>query len=773
MVTVVKNLQQQEKRIVVISKAGKLLDNGYQVIPITSDNTPCVKGYLNDDVFFDSGIAVRWKKQFPEAGLALVCGKNDVYCLDVDIDDYSLSSKLQRVIKRKWENVAVRKCNDPRFAILFRAIGDLKDVSNASSAGYKIDGKGKLQQIELIGHKLITVYGQHRETGNTYKWTRNCTPLKNHIEDLPELDLSDVKKVFAFLEKHVPDNFKLVSNSSESRQQETEVTFDNVKPKKIYSDSQVEAILLKARGDERDDWLRVGMALHQHSNASKEGLRRWNDWSSQFQSYQGMEDCRKQWKGFRTGGGVTMQTVEYLLKKEEVNPEKLLQEYVKNLVVIKQTLEIGDLEKLANESVSPIASVKFANSHIFYPTEVTDGRTGEKKEKMIPIMDAWRVAHVRTICHDKAYLPVRQRLLQGHWKNKQELYYNIYEAPMTERTARNDLIPQFLEHINYLFSGSGDTEWMLSWMAQLVQEPQIRYRVAPLSISTFHGTGRGWLTNVLHELVGMANMTTLTKMSELVRDGAKNGFMNNSVLCVVAETHAGDKKYAVDDRLRNILGDNFQNVDVKYGAQEDKQVFTRFFFQSNHVDALVLDDVDTRIEVFINRKLPKSREYYDKLYRLLEDQSFLNQVYTYLMDYEINYSWLKASRRTPARETLIKATKSKTANAFFEFKMVVGEGMFIEQMLEEFIAEYIAMFHENDSLENFINRKEMVVLQREQLQTSSMKKLSNRTYRIKCFRQHDLTSMTDKEIKKSVARSKRNIKLFFEQHEKSATDDNV
>ena len=54
----------------------------------------------------------------------------------------------------------------------------------------------------------------------------------------------------------------------------------------------------------RDDWLRIGMALHAESEGSEEGLQVYQEWSSQWHGYDaGATEAA--WESFRAGGGVT------------------------------------------------------------------------------------------------------------------------------------------------------------------------------------------------------------------------------------------------------------------------------------------------------------------------------------------------------------------------------------------------------------------------------------------------------------------------------------
>ena len=54
----------------------------------------------------------------------------------------------------------------------------------------------------------------------------------------------------------------------------------------------------------RDDWIRVGMAIHHEYGGSEEGFRLWDAWSRQGEKYVG-SDMRACWSSFTPGSGIT------------------------------------------------------------------------------------------------------------------------------------------------------------------------------------------------------------------------------------------------------------------------------------------------------------------------------------------------------------------------------------------------------------------------------------------------------------------------------------
>jgi hypothetical protein len=68
----------------------------------------------------------------------------------------------------------------------------------------------------------------------------------------------------------------------------------------------------------RDEWIRVGMALHHETDGSEDGFQLWNDWSSNGYKYPSEEALRGQWDSFErrrgsVGRQVTMATVKRMV----------------------------------------------------------------------------------------------------------------------------------------------------------------------------------------------------------------------------------------------------------------------------------------------------------------------------------------------------------------------------------------------------------------------------------------------------------------------------
>lgn len=57
----------------------------------------------------------------------------------------------------------------------------------------------------------------------------------------------------------------------------------------------------------RDDWIKVGMAIHHETDGSHQGLALWDEWSQESVKYQGLDDLEQCWRSFHdTPDGITV-----------------------------------------------------------------------------------------------------------------------------------------------------------------------------------------------------------------------------------------------------------------------------------------------------------------------------------------------------------------------------------------------------------------------------------------------------------------------------------
>jgi len=93
---------------------------------------------------------------------------------------------------------------------------------------------------------------------------------------------------------------------------------DKEKTDIAYSTEELVGLLENLDPDcDRDQWLRIGMAVHSASDGGRQGIEVWNDWSAKGEKYQGQKDIVTCWRSFH-GSGIT---VDYLLMHQIADVE--------------------------------------------------------------------------------------------------------------------------------------------------------------------------------------------------------------------------------------------------------------------------------------------------------------------------------------------------------------------------------------------------------------------------------------------------------------------
>lgn len=221
----------------------------------------------------------------------------------------------------------------------------------------------------------------------------------------------------------------------------------------------------------------------------------------------------------------------------------------------------------------------------------------------------------------------------------------------------------FFDHVRYLFPIDAEYKWILQWIAHGIQNPADRCQVTPLHISIPHGTGRGSLTNMLILLYGSWNCATANILDLSRATNDFNGqFLNEKLLVFIHEVQQRKGRYEIDSDMRSILSDRYLDINNKYGTRGSERVFVNFMMFSNHPDALVLTELDRRINVLTGPEHIMPSEYYDNLIKYIEDAEEerhlgLPNVFYWMLGLDLSDFNSQRAPDSPARKRMIAAGK--------------------------------------------------------------------------------------------------------------------
>ncbi|MDN3696394.1 DUF5906 domain-containing protein [Vibrio cortegadensis] len=162
------------------------------------------------------------------------------------------------------------------------------------------------------------------------------------------------------------------------------------------------------------------------------------------------------------------------------------------------------------------------------------------------------------------------------------------EDPLVQKMC----VEPFIELINRLTIGSGDTEWLMCWMAHMIQKPEERPSVHPL-FRTEHGVGKNVLVErVLNKL--LCKQTVTTNLKEI--RGTHSESVANNLLVFVDESKA--KGMNVYLEMKSLLTTSEVLVNPKHVRPYKQEIFSRFMFADNTQGrAFNIEQEDRRIYV--------------------------------------------------------------------------------------------------------------------------------------------------------------------------------
>jgi len=617
-----------------------------------------------------------WARAAPEGqGVGIRCG--EVVAIDVDVYDEEVAQKVYDFIQSRFGcELVVRVGQAPKFLIPCRTDETIRKMYTATYS----DVFGVDHRVEFLGKgQQFVAYHKHPKTQEEYFYDSAKSLHEVGVSDLPTIDADFIQELIRHFDTIIPDDWEK-KHSGNAASQDNNDPFAGVATKADYTEDETISMMTTLPNDnlDYDSFLNVGMALHHQFDGSHEGFELWDNWGAK-SAKNNTELNSYKWDSFGNNTSlnpVTLATVIKLsnelavkeVKKEIVGdvpvPEEAfeLKGFLTRYAYMPEDNQVLDLKRPIEYSLIKVDSFKnlTANRRTSVPAPTN---ADPDKEKLVPTWQLWLTNENRMTVEGTTYSPgADKRIVKAR---DGRLLANMAHFPEHSKTADEDLSP-FLSHMSYLIPDEKQREWFMGWLAFNVQKPETRCKVTPLHVSTAHRTGRGWVVKLIESLLGVWNVSKI-KMDAACGEGSKGQYddhLHRTLVCCIEEVKATDKRYSVSDNLRDILTEPRLNVNLKYGGKATIDVFTNFFWMSNHEDAVVLPAEDKRIHVIEGPREARTKEYYDFLYQWLDEPENVASVWNYLKTIPFDdFEWTVAPD-TPARDKMIEFTMTSTEDAF-------------------------------------------------------------------------------------------------------------
>ena len=351
-------------------------------------------------------------------------------------------------------------------------------------------------------------------------------------------------------------------------------------------------------------------------------------------------------------------------------PEPNIEVFLVRYVYVTEGDRVIDLE--ASQGVAPMRVQEFKNLTASCVAEVVGPRGGTKT---ISVASEWMRSPSRITVSSVGYKPGAGRV---YTDDGGVVKYNSFHWPLhAGAPIENPEVDLLLNHLEYLIPDADERKLFIQFLAHMMQHPEERPKIVPLIIAQEHGTGRGWITEMMISVLGMWNSGT-AKMAELAGEGSSGQFQNalkDNLLVTIHETKVSNKNWMIDDQVRDKMTEQHLHLNLKYGAQDIFPIYARFLLYSNHVDAVRIPPEDRRMWVLKVDAQPRDEAYYIRLYDWLKADGPEN-IFWYLKQFDI--SDFNAGMRAPdtaAKRAVISAAQTTYETELSDCLQLLPDGI--------------------------------------------------------------------------------------------------
>lgn len=274
----------------------------------------------------------------------------------------------------------------------------------------------------------------------------------------------------------------------------------NAAPQAVAPDKAREAVAnyiahSKTDIDDYDDWINLGIRIHQLTGGKPAGLMLWNDFSKAGTKYKNLEDLKPHWVSFDAGGALGLDAERYL--PAELDDFEIVAEAEPDEV----TTAMLDLKAKKDKLQAANAFLKARLVYVKEMERYFDREdhhlfmTNQGIEHTFAHMIPKKSSVVKLLKDLGADKPTVARL--GFHPGEGVIFTefgdrfaNVYRPRLPEPLAPT---AEELEKIEWLFDRISDVpyrEWLIQFYGHVVQRPGVKIKSAPLIWSKTQGNGK-------------------------------------------------------------------------------------------------------------------------------------------------------------------------------------------------------------------------------------------------------------------------------------------
>lgn len=352
---------------------------------------------------------------------------------------------------------------------------------------------------------------------------------------------------------------------------------------------------------EYDEWLKVGMQLHDGTGGAQEGFDIWADWSKGIKraAYPGEIVLKSHWLSFGSAPGKHVASGEALAgelpaEAEDFEIEAPDQEPTKPNAAEAQRKEA--LQRLIDRFVFVIWDQEYfdternvligdkAIKHLLTP--YMPRKSGKEVDPVDKLMRSSKKDAVEAL----AFHPGEEPIFTHNRRRYANTYYNQAPDPIAPTDEE-------IEKINWLFNRINDEpyrEWLRQFYAHMVQRPGTKIRAAPLIWSRTQGNGKSTLVGTIPKL--LVSEAYYVEVTSGMLNSDHNDYLIGKWHVTLAEFRAGTRgeRESISKKVENWIADDILSIHPKGTKAYSVPNHLIVTASTNKEDAASIDENDRK-----------------------------------------------------------------------------------------------------------------------------------------------------------------------------------
>ena len=234
-----------------------------------------------------------------------------------------------------------------------------------------------------------------------------------------------------------------------------------------------------------------------------------------------------------------------------------------------------------------------------------------------------------------------------------ENIFNLFEGFKSHYVdgVTDEDVKWFTDFIETILDEDGVAEYVINYIAHLIQKPNENPAVA-LVIKGQKGTGKDTLGMIIENLVGTSYMCKGQGMEDIF--GTWNDHLVNKLVGVMNEVEGKDGIKFMENLKERITNPRFSIKERFVSTKCNMDWIMRLIILSNNYTPVQVDNCERRFMIaLVNDVLHGNTEYWNELYKNIQNPDVMNKLYSWLTKNENIKNWIPKDN-VPITETYKK-----------------------------------------------------------------------------------------------------------------------